>query len=370
MRGTELKVGILTFNFALNYGSLLQSYAMQEILKSMGYDAYIVDLDELNKENRLSVKAKLRKILVETSSRFGFIPVIRDRNNKVKKFQNFRKRFHFTSKCNDIDSLQAIADEFDALIVGSDQVWNPGLQDFTYLFMLPVNGVKKIGYSISLGKAKEEELDEFKKDIRDFDSISVREADIKDVVERLSGKNVSVTLDPTLILDKTVWTKLAEESAIELNRPYLLCFLFGKNREFNKEKYAFVNCVAKKKGIDIIYLNHGYNRYSFGNNAYCDCGIEDFLKLFINADAIVTDSFHGTVFSIVFEKEFYSIVDGTSSDRRKQDLLAAAGIDTRIVDVSSNNLTVDDMNIDYSLVSKRLELMKDESIGFLKSRIG
>ena len=365
-----MKVGVLTYNFALNYGSLLQSYAMQVTLEKLGYDAYIVDLDELNKENKLSARAKMRKILVDTSSRFGFIPVIRDRNNKVMKFQTFRKKFHFTNKCDDIDGLQAIANKFDALIVGSDQVWNPRLQDFTYLFMLPVSGVRKIGYSISIGKAKEEELSRFKNEIRDFDYISVREAGIKDAVERLYGKDVCVTLDPTLLLDKAVWMKQAEKSDVKLKKPYLLCFLFGKNREFNKGKYEFVKHIAKKKKLDIIYLNHGYTRYSFGKNAYCDCGIEDFLKLFNNADMIITDSFHGTVFSIIFEREFYSIVDGTSSDRRKQDLLSAVGIDTRIVDISKKNMLIDEKSIDYALINKRLELMKEESIDFLKDRIG
>lgn len=368
--GEKVKVGIVTFSFALNYGSLLQCYALQETINNMGHEAYIVDLKENNKESYLSMKARFRGLVVTVASTFEFIPIIKDRNNKVRKFQEFRNLFNLTDECDDISDLQKIANKLDVLIVGSDQVWNPHLQDFTYLFMLPVSGVKRIGYSISMGKAQEKDIEKYKSDISGFDAISVRERQIKEPIERLYGREVYVTVDPTFLLGADKWKHFMENAEVNVNSPYLLCFLFGKNKEYNTAKYKFVDAVAKEMGLKIIYLNHGYNRRSFLKNSYCDCGIEDFIKLFRDASLIITDSFHGTVFSIIFQKDFYAILDSKSTDRRKQDLLETMGISKRAVDISASNISWSRESIDYYLVDAKLKQLKQDALDYLRNEIG
>ena len=365
-----IKVGILTFNFALNYGSLLQAYALQKVLEDMGYDAYMIDLEEINEENTLSIKTKIRKKIIKIVSHVGIVPVIRERNIKVRKFQDFRKNYNFTEKCNDLAGLQKIADEMNVIIVGSDQVWNTTLQDFTHLFMLPVKNVKKVGYSVSLGNAPESDLQKYKYDIKDFDAVSVREEKSRQLVEKIYEKKIGVTVDPTLLIGAEKWKQMAEKSSINIEGPYLLCFLFGKNREYFNEKYKLVDSIAKNKRLKVIYLNHGYNKYSFNKNALCDSGIEDFLKLFSEASAVVTDSFHGTVFSVIYERDFYSIVDSNNADRRKQDLLISLGLQSRIIDISAEKQDLSYETIDYENVNNRLECLCKESLDFLNKEIG
>jgi hypothetical protein len=364
------KVGILTFNFALNYGSLLQAFALQKALEGMDYDAYMIDLEEINAENQLPLKARIRKVIICVLSKCVFLPVIKDRNDKVNKFQAFREKYRFTPKCRNIADLQAIANELDVLLVGSDQVWNTTLQDFTYLFMAPVKSVKKIGYSVSLGNAPETDLLQYKDEIKGFHAISVREENSRLFVESLYGKKTPVTIDPTFLIDDVVWKTIALRATVDIEEPYLLCFLFGKNRDHYREKYEMVKSIAKRNKLKIVYLNHGYNKYSLYPNALCDCGIEDFLKLFSKADMVVTDSFHGTVFSIIFKRKFYSIVDMKSKDRRKQDLLMRIGLEKRLLDVCDSGKELLDDNIDYDDVGQKLGLLRKESLEFLKKEIG
>ena len=365
-----IKVGILTFSFALNYGSLLQAYALQEVLETKGYSACIIDLEEFNEENALPVKERIRKKIIKIVSNFDFLPVIRKRNDKIEKFEAFRKHFNLTMKCHDIAELQHIADDLDVIIVGSDQVWNTHLKDFTYLFMLPVDNIRKIGYSVSLGWASETDLKEYQKEIQKFAAISVREETSKQLVRSIYKSDIAVTADPTLLVDTATWNMISESTTISVEKPFLLCFLFAKNRKYSREKYRFVNEIAKSKNLKVIYLNHGYNKYSFREDAFCDCGIEDFLYLFRNASAVVTDSFHGTVFSIIYRREFYSIVDNSNTDRRKQGLLNRLGLEKRAVDVNEKINEVQDESIDYEAVAQKLYQMKEESLDFLDKEIG
>lgn len=360
------KVGIITFNFALNYGSLLQCYALQNTLESLGNRAYIVKLNENNEESHIGTGKAVRNWLISLASHFDFIKIIRERNIKVRKFIGFaEERFNYTDGCNSIEDLSRICNNLDALISGSDQVWNNRLQDFTELFFLPVEGVGKIGYSISTGPVEEEELQAYQELIKAFDNISVREMKTKKIVSSLWGQQPVVTCDPVFLTDKVLWDKLASTSEYDISEPYILVFLFGKNREYFDRKYEIVEKIAKNRNLNVVYLNHGYYKHSFKKNAICDAGIEDFIKLLKGADVVLTDSFHGTAFSLIYEKDLYTCVVSNNSDRRKQELLLSVGASHRLIEIDKMNYIINHNPIDYSVVRKSICKMKDESLDYL-----
>ncbi|EOU2056948.1 polysaccharide pyruvyl transferase family protein, partial [Clostridium perfringens] len=177
-----------------------------------------------------------------------------------------------------------------------------------------------------------------------------------------TSKELIEVVDPTMLLNINEWNEMANKSDININEPYMICY-FLKKETFSKE-YELAQKLAKEKNLKLYYINQRFTKRSFYKNTICDAGPEDFVKLIKNAEFVCTDSFHGTIFSIMFRKDFYSLVDTeNTNDQRRQNILEKLGLMDRCIYL--DNIEFNNSNIDYENVQKEIEILRNNSKNFL-----
>lgn len=268
------KKGILTIN-SLNIGNRLQNYAMQTVLEKMGF---YVETILREKSMSRSIKQVLRAKLLA---------------DKYTKFYDFNKTIHW-SRCIVSNKFvtDKLEDKYDYFIVGSDQIWNPTFSFSSALDYLPmIDSSKKISYAASFGLSTipDKFKDMVKAGLTSFENLSVREESGVQIIKELTGKDADITIDPTLFLDCNEWRKIAQPVCLDsVNRKYILKYFLGRCDE------NVIGQLAKEFDYDVI-------------DATCKelpIGPAEFLYLIDNAELILTDSFHASVFSLVFKKPF------------------------------------------------------------------
>ena len=361
-----LKVKMLTFHNAENYGATLQAYALKETLKELGTNPSFVNYE--NKAILEDYKLIRANSLKSFFSSLWFL----SRNLKRKRsFKSFSDRYLDTNtkKYTEISKIAQDIEDKDVFVAGSDQIWNPeltnGLSDIYTLNFKTDKNVKRVIYGASLGNEEllqKHSLD-FKTKTEKLDYISVREQGIIKPLENTCGKKVEQVIDPTLLLDKSDWdTLISSNSIVDLKgKKYILVYTLFESDEVTK----IANYMSKITGLKVIHFRK-YNAY---NNEYMNLytkGPIEFVNAFKNAEYVITNSFHGTVFSIIYEKCFYSVLPKERAGRIK-DLLNTLNLTSRIV----NN--TEDINfeerLDYTFAKKRIEEMKNQSIEYLKKGV-
>ena len=359
------KIGIITYHFAQNYGSVLQCYALQEYLKSKKYDVSIInfvsDVQKQNNSFARGLKGKIKSII--------FFPLRRERMNKLNKFIDFRNKnlneTYHVSNLYDLKEL-IINQSYDIIISGSDQVFNPNINDYNEAFVFPFKTKAiKIAYAASLGNAKENELNKIREYLLDFRKISLREKTDKKIFENVTNIKTTITCDPVFLLTKKEWQDRIDHINIEydISKKYLLCYFIHKN--YMSKAIKIARQIAKARNLKLICINAGYDLHSFSNETIVGCGPNDFLKLFALADFICTDSFHGTSFSIILNKDFLCIdTKNNKKDNRRKDLLEKMGLLSRLQyvedDIIKNNIS------GYAKVNKTIDTYSSESKKFLE----
>ncbi|WP_051160121.1 polysaccharide pyruvyl transferase family protein, partial [Cyclobacterium qasimii] len=316
-----MKIGIITYQRSHNYGAVLQAYALLSTLKKNGHDVEIVDYwphyrdgmyDNLKYKflpNDISVIDKTKTIVTD------FLSYER-RIRRSKKFENFIKsRLKLTGDTikNGVD----IVDKFDLIIYGSDQIWrynNYNLFkgfDPVYWGKFPINCPKKITYAASMGvmDIDDSKLTFVKENLSNFDNISVRESSLKDLIQPLTDKKIDQVLDPVFLLSKNEWNELTFKSKI--NRKYVLFY----NLLSSKEGTLMADTIALKLGCKVIEISGNIQPLKYSNRFQQTTGPKEYVNLFKNAEFIVSTSFHGVAFSIVFDKQFYALGMGKNSSR-------------------------------------------------------
>lgn len=296
------KVGIISLYGNNNYGNKLQNYAVQETIKKYGYKVEnIINVPCLNnKENnkkeivKYFAKAYLKKIFLGIE-----IHSCVDKNDSKEKqnaYLEFNKYInnskHFFS-FNDISKY----DEYDAFFVGSDQVWNPIYGGLSDLDLLTFTNKKKIAVSASFGidKIPENYVEKSKKYLNKFDGISVRENKGKEIIQSiLPNKEVEVLVDPTMLLSNDEWNVVAKKPKNYCGKEYILCYFLGPISSNRNKK---INDFAKKRNLEVINLLDPMCKYK-------DIGPSEFIYLESHASLILTDSFHSSVFAILYNIPF------------------------------------------------------------------
>lgn len=371
------KVGVVNFHFADNFGAVLQCYALQEILQNISkYRIEIIDYRPINIEKdyailpnpfadkRINTITSL-KILINNLRPTKLIKKIK----KKSLFNSFRKQYLNLSdyKFNEITKSSIIENSYDYYITGSDQVWNPsilGKIDDIYFLTFNNNRAKKISYAASTGSAiiENEYLNSFISAIEDFQSISIREESSAEFLSKFTEKPINVTLDPTLLLKKEDWNRVSTNG--KLAKKYILVY----DLQLTETMKEIVNFISEKLNLNVVSYQ-GSSNYRKGNKSFQFEGPREFLNLYKNAEFVITSSFHGTVFSIIFEKKFITVPHTKVGDRMV-DLLKKLGLNERII-YSSNQVTDQIINseIDYTLPNQILENERKKSIIFLKSAL-
>lgn len=317
-----MNIGILTFQFAHNYGAVLQAYATKYILEQDGANAEVINytpqkFKELySNDFRLLLKLKHYKQILN----------IPKRNNQVKKFQDFQKDYlNLTHEISDINDKELF--KYDSVVVGSDQVWNSKLvPDIRKYLLENVNDCDKYSYGASLGSLELsiETKDKLRKDLNSFRKISVREISAANLLNSLLGTNrVKTVVDPVLLLSKEQWRALYQ-CKITTNLPtdYVLYIDLYQSKELLNIALNIGQQLNKK----VIAIHPTCWDISFGKcKQLYNAGPLEFLSLIDHANTIVTDSFHAVAFSYIFEKKLFYQFNGSTSSRIT-DFLNLAGI--------------------------------------------
>lgn len=341
------KIGLLSLYYkTYNYGAQLQAYALQKAISQMGYDCEQIQFDWSNEETKLSY---------ETASI--------DHNG----FNRFYNSIPHSSKVYTPKNIRNCASNYDAFVCGSDQIWGVDKQMPPYVLpMMALSFVPesklKISYAASMGalscSAEKQEI--LKATLKRLNAISVREKGATGLIEALSNKKVEYVLDPTFLLSKKQWNAVAQDP--QINEKYILVYGLGNNLSNNQ----LVKNIAQTKNAKIVNLSY------ISGQSHNPC---TFLGLVKNAECIISNSYHATIFSIIYNKPFFalpadSIDNGYSKNTRVLDLLQQLNIQNRFIDWGVTNLNIDSINsIDYATVNKLLGDLIDKSYSFLKKSL-
>lgn len=367
-----------------NYGGILQCFALYKVLENMGCSTEVISYDDkacqnpiyptnLSRCSQYSIREIIFKLKDIISAKVHSNVVNKQLEQRFALFKRFiETNINSTERITDKD-LESLSSLYDVFISGSDQVWNPNavrtlyLQNFT-----KDNTFRKVSYaaSISRNKLSSHEKNILASAISRFDYISVREKTAKNILNDIISNDISVVLDPTMLLASDVWSQYASEPLT--THPYVLVYGFSK---FQFDKYI-IN-YYKSKGVDVIFIPFAKQVYnSFDNKSLMkpiwNVGPAEFLSLIKNAQMIFTDSFHGSVFSILFNKPF-AVYDRdknnnkTSKNSRLYDLLKTFKLNKCLI---KNVNDIENLkNIDYKESMKVLVDLRAKSYNWLYNSI-
>lgn len=373
-----MKVGIVTFQRVNNYGTVLQMYALYKTIRKMNIDCEVIDYQRNNvKDVMVWQRNKIKNFFTGHQDRqlygnfeFAKIMILEVFLNSFakKKFDEFRSMISF-SRCVNKETIKALNNEYDLFISGSDQVWNCGRVnlDATYMLDFVTDAQKKISYAASFGfkEIPEKYKKIYKKVLQDYDKVSIREADGIELFRNLTGRNdAKKVLDPSMLLDKKEWSRLAKTDSIL--KPYVLVYQLGSS----KRLMEFADTLARKHNCQLLVLPHAFG--SHVKAKWClGKGPQEWLGLFTNAEYIVTNSFHGTAFSINLNKEFFVEVSAKRSrvaiQSRVHNLLNTFHLENRIIPDSIDKILDD--KIDYLKVNEQLSVLREDSLKYLSDAL-
>lgn len=369
-----MKAAILTFHRAHNYGAVLQCYALNRAISKENIECITVDYwpDYFKSIYYYETRPSLSLKFLKKCIRYIQLKNILTKRNKA--FETFiEKRIPLTDKTyHNRSELTKEELNFDVFITGSDQVWNDKCANFDPVYFLDfdaANYAKKYSYAASFGfkSIPEKLVDEYKRLLSDYEAYSVRESQGKNIIKSLLKKEAIQCCDPTLLLDREEWLELGDNA---IQEDYILMYYVTKPVTLRKNAME----IAKEKKCKVIALpcQTSYQGLSGKADRRCGfevrncCGPEEFISLFANAKYVLTNSFHGTVFSLIFHKKFLvqtELGDGKQNNRAKS-LLETTNLEHRTLENSKIDIEDD---IDWEDVDFRISELRSKSIDYIKN---
>ncbi len=357
------KIGVLTLPTLTNYGGILQAYALVYVLKKMGYDAWLINR-RWNSDNH-SILHRIKKI-------FYHLFVIR-------KFDKFCEKY-IVPRTEEIDSrakMDAIRQAgFDGYVVGSDQVWRiKNVRGADYNFFLDFtkdDDVKRVSYAASFGvdywddnQDPRKSMAEVKPLLQKFEAISVREDSGVKLCKECFYVGATQVLDPTLLVTK-------EEYIHHFNlnvhpKKYMAVYML----DMSEEKRRMVETVSLELGLPVKFINQSSSHWSWLPSSVSELvkpGVKNWLQSILEAEYVLTDSFHGMAFSIIFEKQFWAIGNERSGLTRFSSLLDSLGIQNRLMNVDMK-IDVNMLRVDYTVVRDLKNKLREKSLKFLNEAL-
>lgn len=353
------KIGILTFHRALNYGAVLQTYALVNIIKQISNNQVEVEAIDYRCdaiEATRSISKRFNKITIKNFPNLLLLLYKKWFYNRFIRttFDISKNKYNHTN----IDSSNAI---YDCFIVGSDQVWNYNLNgyDNTYLLDFVTTNTKKNSYAASLGlnEIESTQFGYYTQLLQEFKYLSVREKESENYFKKIIGNiNIKTSLDPTLLLTQEQWNALASSRK---RKGYILVYNVPKPDHL----FELAKQLEEKTNVKSLYITN--NQRPFVNiSQLVFPSIETFLALFRDADYVLTNSFHGTVFSILFHRPFLvEKKQGSLSNDRIDTLLLSLGLSDRVSNFSDVNLIFSEIN--WQNTDSLLEKLRNSSINYL-----
>lgn len=377
------KIGILTFHYVDNSGAQLQLLGTKSFLQKNGFSVQVIDYrsNVLCQRNALiqnpvfrfnkgwksgsSMSSKLKK-------GFGQVIYAIKRNFKItnllkehKSFNAYRQKYlgKLTERIKDINSLINISGSFDAIIIGSDQVWNTELFNYSIddVYFANSSDMKcpVIGYAVSAGNTLNLENRVISKLCKNFKALSARETQLAEQISKALGKEINTVLDPVFLCSQDYWDSLCDD--LDLGE-YVFLYVLEPNPLLIKT----INVLVKNSENKLKVIEVGFNKLYSESILISNFDPIFFLSLIRNAKYVITNSFHATAFSIIFEKEFYCIKHSTRNNRMET-LLTKAQLLRRLIK-NENDINTD--LIDYTIVKSSLQNEITQSKDFLLGSLG
>lgn len=362
-----MKIGILTFHYGSNYGGVLQAYASQMILKQLGHDAQIINYRPKDsiKQFVIILLECVKKRNYKGLKEFAFY--IKHLIGSKKVFKRFCNEYlNQTKRCSREQDLQEL--QYDYLYVGSDQVWNISQQKYNTYFLgwCKDASVKKISYAACCGRNRidVDMKDKLIQQLSDFDSISVRSVETQLFIKELLGKSVPVVADPTFLYDFS-------EFVTPIKDKYILTYILGPDiKGSNKRAIDIIKLYYPNIPVySIIIGDHTPRLCSWTDKQLIDISPSDWVNLFANSEFVYTDSFHGSVFALKFNKPFIAYYTGDIAGRRFVDLANIFNLKNIVTDVSQIESILKtglEFERDYSLL---IDDVKDRSFSYIKQAL-
>lgn len=363
-----------------NYGSVLQAYALQHILQQNGINTEVLRYTKKNDLRQMVrifnyplLKAKVKVIAKQQYFKREPMRLAAGRIRN-KKFEVFLKRLKFSEEINGYQNLKESIKNYNGVILGSDQVWNPMNlgTDFYNLLFVPEE-IKKCTYASSFGVSKIPFFQQrkTKRYLSRINMISVREKKGKEIVLRLLKRTVRVDVDPTLLFDQFDWAKMIPDQSL-IKEKYIFAYFVGENKNYRE----YVEKISKEKQYRLIIVPHVDEivevEKKYETEFNLSIGPEEFVNLIRNAEIIFTDSFHATVFSILYNKRFFVFdrflnQSKQSMNSRIENLLEMTRLEGQKLSEYEEIESKLDSQIDFNDANSRLQQKRNESIEYIKT---
>lgn len=355
------KIGIITMHKAVSYGSALQAYALQKKIEDLGYEAELIDYqypNELHKNRDHVIQRKLKLMFSFFIHMMWGFPM----RKKLRKFEDFYKRyFKLSAYYSTAESLVKDPPLYDLYVTGSDQVWNPNFikGDASFLLGFVNKGKPRISYAasfaaLSIPKAYQTM---YKDCLSLYNDISVREKAGVSIVKALVNKEAAHVCDPTLLIGKNEWDKISELSNIRVQKPYILVFMLCYSFNPYPQARHIIHSIQNILGLHTIFLDgRKHDLFEPNSKIIKDAGPADFIKLIKNASYVITDSFHGTLFSVLYGVPFSAIVKSNHKDSRIADFLLEIGGEACLIRYDDN-----DVRLSSTIPVQKLDSFIDSS---------
>ncbi len=363
-----MKIGILTQALGFNYGGILQNYALQTILREMGHEPYTIDYEYKMSPDDYPHKLRMYFVNRLLMRRHGPYPLKPCYGRAVHKLigEFMHQNITLTDPKYTISKELLDSYQFDALISGSDQNWrplcNPKFLYDMYMEFAQGYNLKRISYASSFGASEREysteQIERCKPLARKFDAISVRENSGTELCKAYFDVEAKWVLDPTLLLTKEHYSHLCRERHQENNAPYLLAYVLDKSSSFTKA----LKRLSKELNVNLIVMRADK---SLDNNS----SVEGWLSAIRDAKYVVTDSFHGTIFSIIFGRNFLTIRNSFRGGGRFDSLAQLLAISDRITDFNGLSTEAMAKTIDWHQINRNIEAKRTESLSFLTNAL-
>lgn len=380
------RVGIISlYHNSYNYGGVLQAFALNHILESMGYDAEQIDYAPQRKSH---AEGTAKRYLREHSRLQLAAKALRSLNKKIygktlgtkekkgfavrrKAFDQFKRQYmHASPVCNSSD-IREVCSGYDVLICGSDQIWKPTVVDDAYMLAFAREQTRRFSYaaSLSVDTLAEHDQKRYAAWLQHLDGISVREESSVSLLTPLTDKPVEWVCDPTLLIAKETWMDLAKEAEpASMEAPYLFCYFLGDDAVFRRNAKAY----AKKHHLKIVMFPNLQQKPVPADNHFGDVRVYDasplrFVKLIQNAQCVMTDSFHATAFSLNLNVPFFVFERSaiTSMNARILSILSAVSCEDRFMPDCRLVYMESDKEIDWDTVNSALGKMRETSLNYL-----
>lgn len=355
------RVGVLTWHYYQNFGSALQCFALQTLLENIGKEVKVINYRNPNFGSVDMKKEFLCYLLAPILERFS----TRFKLSNLK----FRKKYiHETGLVMSPEEVCEISKSFDAVIFGSDQIWAPNLLNTVYLGESIPDSIRKVSYAASIGlnTIPKELVSTYQEKLQSFYAVGIREEDGRILLKKECNIESTVVLDPTLMEDVGVYKKMQREVS-GIQRPFIFCYFLNK-----KHKYKdIVQKYAREHNLQIVAVSDKPEDAEW-TTRLTGLGADHFLWLINNSETIMTDSYHGTIFSLLFHKNFWLFRrfeedDPICQNSRIRQLQNDFNISHRII--SSDTIIDESRPIDYQYFECQLSRLRSSSLSFLKNSL-